>query len=332
MPRTTLEKDITKIIRALGRAFREEGRLDVARILSEARLDFPETSSDNWNGGTYGYTLQLEVPARIYARLGESAEALEEEVKSRVEKFTKIYSNEFIQAVLIVPDLEEQELDGPGEETVIDMPSFWKEGMLRLFLSHTSEFKAEASDLSESLLMYGVSGFVAHQQIEATKEWEDEIRLGLATCDAFACLLTGSYKTSDWTDQEVGFAISRRVLVIPIRLGLDPYGFMRRYQGYSGLEKKPQDLARELATILAKHRLTRARMADALVSSFVSSNSFAEAKSTARNLSMIQEWSPERIERVRLALKENDQIVGAWGVPASVEKVLSMISAAGVNA
>jgi hypothetical protein len=329
MAPTTLENDIAKIIKALGRAFREEARPDVASILSEARVGFRETSYDNWNGGTHGYTVQLEVPARIYARLGEAGENLESELKSRVEKFIKVYPNEFIDEVLVVPDLEESDSEDSVVEHAVKPPSFWKEGSLRLFLSHASEFKVEASSLAENLSSYGVSAFVAHEQIEPTKEWEDEIRLGLTTCDAFACLLTQEFKSSDWTDQEVGFAINRRVLVIPIRLGLDPYGFMARYQGYSGIGKKPQELARDLVMILAKHERTRDKMAEVLVSVFTGSNSFAEAKATAKNLVLIEAWSKVLIETARLALKDNDQIEGAWGVSASVEKMLSTISPTG---
>jgi len=121
--------------------------------------------------------------------------------------------------------------------------------------------------LAASLLRYGVTGFVAHKDIEPTKEWEAEIRLALTTCDAFACLLTDGFCSSKWTDQEVGFAYGSWNLVVPIRLGLDPYGFMARHQGYSGLGASRAEIADALVKILAKHDLTCVKMAHALVAS-----------------------------------------------------------------
>jgi nucleoside 2-deoxyribosyltransferase len=91
-----------------------------------------------------------------------------------------------------------------------------------------SKLKVETVDLAERLSEYGVTGFVAHEDIEPTKEWEEEIRLALTTCDALAALLRDGFRASTWTDQEVGFAIGRGILVVPIRMGLDPYGFMAR--------------------------------------------------------------------------------------------------------
>jgi hypothetical protein len=40
-------------------------------------------------------------------------------------------------------------------------------------------------------------------------------------------------------------------LIIPIRLGSDPYGFMGKYQGLQGNKKTTDDLANELFKLLA---------------------------------------------------------------------------------
>jgi hypothetical protein len=322
MPRTLVD-DIAKIVGALGRVCREEGRPVIADVVSVARLGFEETSSDNWNGGTYGYTLQLEVPARTFARLGDGVDGIEKEILARIKRFTRLYPNEHVEGVIIAPSLEEQTPENVAKWKAAGTPSFWKEGTLRLFLSHVSSFKLEASAIGHSLSSYGISAFVAHEDIEPTNEWEDEIRLALATCDALACLLTSSFNESKWTDQEVGFAVGLGTLVVPVRLGLDPYGFMARYQGYSGFGKKPLELAEALAAILAKHQLTRARMAEALVISFENSTSYAEAKTRAKHLSLVQGWSNELAGRARRALTENDQIAGAYGVPTLVGQLLS---------
>ena len=317
-----LEDDIERIVKALGRVYREEGSKKAADLLSTARMALQETRYDNWNGGTYGYTLQLEVPVRTFAELGPRAGDLEVEIRSRIQRLTRLYSNEAVESVIIVPSLDD-EGTAAQSGSIVDVPSFWKEGYLRLFLSHVSTFKVEASGLARSLEHCGVSGFVAHEDIEPTKEWENEIRLGLATCDALACLLTPEFPQSKWTDQEVGFAIGRGVLVVPVRLGIDPYGFMGRYQAHSGVKKSTEEMAVSLVTTLARHRLTGARMAEGLLVSFEGSPSFMEAKQRAARLNLIRSWSDETRERIRRAVKENDQISGAFGVPRLVEDLLS---------
>ena len=55
------------------------------------------------------------------------------------------------------------------------MPTFWKTGHLRLFISHISEMKVDVADLKTWLHAYNISGFIAHVDIEPTKKWQGEI-------------------------------------------------------------------------------------------------------------------------------------------------------------
>ena len=51
-------------------------------------------------------------------------------------------------------------------------PTFWKDNYYRLFLSHISSYKKETAELQEALDYYGITAFVAHEDIEPTKEWQ----------------------------------------------------------------------------------------------------------------------------------------------------------------
>ena len=44
--------------------------------------------------------------------------------------------------------------------------------------------------------------------------------------DGFAALMTKNFHDSNWTDQEIGFALGRGVMVIAVNLGRNPYGFI----------------------------------------------------------------------------------------------------------
>jgi hypothetical protein len=270
---------IPDLIAALARVVDEEGRRDAARLLTSSRVEIEQTSFDNWNGGTYGYTVQLRVPPGAFAAVSAEVKSLETDLQSRLQSFTRLYPNENIDDVVIVPSLED-DASPLASEVATDL---WPEGHLRLFISHIAKYKGKASLLSKNLLQYGVVGFVAHEDIEPTKEWEDEIRSALSSCDALTCLLTEGFNESKWTDQEVGFAIGRGLLVIPVRLGIDPYGFISRFQGMPGRSDGMLQIASDLASILAKHAFTKDRMAAALVTRFEESNSFREAKEVSEN-------------------------------------------------
>lgn len=53
----------------------------------------------------------------------------------------------------------------------VDDSRFWMPGYFRLFISHLSVDKKKASQLQQALKRFGISGFVAHEDIEPTKEW-----------------------------------------------------------------------------------------------------------------------------------------------------------------
>lgn len=106
----------------------------------------------------------------------------------------------------------------------------WERETYRVFLSHKTEVKHEASELKHQLGIYGISAFVAHEDIHPTKEWQDEIENALASMDSFVAILTDKFHESLWTDQEVGFALGRGVPLVAVKLGRDPYGFIGKFQ------------------------------------------------------------------------------------------------------
>jgi hypothetical protein len=80
--------------------------------------------------------------------------------------------------------------------------AIWPEGMLRLFISHSSVHKQDVSFLAEMPRIQGIHGFVAHVDIEPTREWQGEIESALETCDALCAYLTPDFISSRWCDQE----------------------------------------------------------------------------------------------------------------------------------
>ena len=104
--------------------------------------------------------------------------------------------------------------------------------MARIFISHSHHDRETAGEIKKRLASYGASVFVAHDDIRPTQEWQDAIIENLKTCDAFLALLTDRFADSDWTDQETGIAVALDKVIIPIKIDLDPYGFIGKVSGF----------------------------------------------------------------------------------------------------
>src|SRR6266849_1384353 len=98
--------DIEKLIASIARILAMQGSAREVAILATSAPVLEESSSDNWNGGTYGYRLVLSIPAQLYAQVFDICETLEESIKSRGREFFKARPNEYLEAVKIVPAIE----------------------------------------------------------------------------------------------------------------------------------------------------------------------------------------------------------------------------------
>lgn len=177
--------------------------------------------------------------------------------------------------------------------------TFWEPHHFRLFLSHLSSFKKTTADLQTALRGYGISAFVAHVDIEPTREWEDEIEAGLSSMDALAAILMPGFNESRWTDQEVGFAVGRGVLIIPIIRGLNPYGFIAKYQGLQAAGRTVSYVADQVFRILVTSPNTRSRMLTCLVDTTVQSTREQEALAKLHRLETVPDVPTSFLERLR---------------------------------
>lgn len=186
-----------------------------------------------------------------------------------------VYVKEVLVGVddeIVLEIARELEIDHPAVSiTQIikeDEATFWKPGHFKLFISHISSFKITVTHLKNRLERYGISSFVAHEDIEPTKLWEKEIERGLFSMDALCAILMPGFKESNWTDQEVGVAIGRGVLVIPIRKKLDPYGFIGKFQGFQTNNKNVTEVAEGIFKILSNNEKTKAKLISKLTDLF----------------------------------------------------------------
>ena len=202
-------------------------------------------------------------------------------------------------------------------------PSFWTSGYFRLFLSHLAEHRKFAGEIQDALLTFGISSFVAHNDIEPTTEWQNEIESALATCDGMLALLHPAFHESNWTDQEIGYGMGRQLLIVAVHLGTEPYGFIGRIQAIQGGGRSAGDLAQRQFDILRKNPKTRTKMAEAAVEHFGESSSFEIAKERMSLLEKLEYWDESLSKRARSALQDNGQISDAWGVRDRLERLIN---------
>lgn len=191
----------------------------------------------------------------------------------------------------------------------------WTKGLFRLFLSHTNAHKVVMSELKVALRRLSIDGFVAHEDIEPATKWEAEIERALSSCDALAAYLTPDFPESKWTDQETGWCAGRGIPILPIRTGLNPYGFIGRYQAIKAGSKDVTALAEEIFDLLLTRPQAATRMASALVNRFAESPGYNAARD---NLSLIQRiprsaWTPELVAAVESACASNRELTADWG-------------------
>jgi TIR domain len=190
----------------------------------------------------------------------------------------------------------------------------WAAGAFRLFVSHTSEHKQRAANLAGALDRYGVDAFVAHDDIEPTREWQQEIDGALRSCDALCAILTPDFVASLWCDQEIGFAVALHKPIVALRVGADPHGFIGKYQGASLVPKaSATGVADQLLRALVRNPLTAEHISPAIVRRYVRAGSYDGARSAWELLQVIPKaaWTPDMVEQVERAPAENDQIQNA---------------------
>ena len=200
-------------------------------------------------------------------------------------------------------------------------PTFWSPDDARVFISHISMIKEKTSLLKNALVEYGIHGFVAHEDIDPAKEWQDEIEAGLASMDALVALLSPGFNESKWCDQEVGVAIGRRVPIVPVRIDLDPYGLFGKYQAIQGKGKNPS----EVAPLIFNALIAKPQIGPKITSNLVRMLADSKSWDTSRRLIGLIEKSafitPTHVRAMKSARETNGEVTHAWGVAEKIEEL-----------
>lgn len=329
-----LPSKVEKILAAVSGYFAQTDRRHLQKLLVNSRYRvIEEVDYDNWDGGQWGHDIVLEVPAPIYFEVLDNLGDVRRDLKDSMNRVAS-YPHEYVSDVRLEL-ADDRSLENWREESglvlhstslktpsVDDLDRIWRPRFLRLFFSHKSTFKVQTADLKKGLARFGISCFVAHEDIEPTKEWQDEIEKALFSMHVLVALMTDDFHDSSWTDQEVGIAIGRGIPVISVRLGTDPYGFIGKYQAIPGRDCTTVQLSDSLLEVLISKSELHDVVIEGLVSRLETSESYQQSNELIKALDRtVTGATSELIERLDVAAKRNSQVGNAWDFPSFLARL-----------
>ena len=332
-PTYALPRIVPKYLPILADDFGRKEERVLSDLLRAATVEVETgTDYDSWDGGMTGHTVHLSVSGDLYGRIDlDHLGDLEERTREALRKVARA-DGEYIARVMI--ELSDEDPFGaptPSNPRARDADRW--EGhpdFLRLFISHKWEDRALATLLQIAGLGVGISCFVAHKDIRPTTQWESEIMRALSSMDALLALITEDFPNSDWTDQEVGIALGRGVPVVPVRLGRDPYGFIGKYQGLSGVGVTPPELSRAiLLALLNDNPDTRPGVLRALVARFETAETFPQANGAMKILRDVTALPVDLVDRIEAAPGNNSLVARAYGVTPYLPGLVARLREAG---
>jgi len=312
-----LSSNIEHYLEVLSKLYANDGQKELQEIIVNSQIRVHEGCGyENMGGITYGHALYLVMPEILYISAAKKKDKLQKQIKDDLNEVHNV-QDEFIENVFLEMEFAEErdwrKESGKllvGKRAILPeaVNRIWGDEGYRLFISHKTEVKKETAELKEKLKLFGISGFVAHEDIRPTEEWQSEIENALFSMDAFVALMTEDFHESNWTDQEVGFAFGRGVPIISVKLGKDPYGFLGKVQAISCSWDM---VAKEIVKILMPHD----RMLNAYINAIRNCHGYRYdgANTLSELLPFIKRLSNQQASSLISAFNENGQVRDSFG-------------------
>jgi len=195
-----------------------------------------------------------------------------------------------------------------------------------IFISHAMEDYELAKDIKITLELLGIDVFIAHQDIPPFQKWEDVIFEQVQKSPIFVPLITKSFKKSEWTDQETGIALASKNEVLPVKIDLDPYGFMKKSQGLRWSDDFFTDISLLTSRIMDDHLKPemRGKIRKAIIDNFSNPEkcwSYDMAGVFAKVISSFSALTESEIEQIAKATIKNGQISDSRRATPSLKEI-----------
>lgn len=176
---------------------------------------------------------------------------------------------------------------------------------LRVFVSYSSDDKFLAGEIKRILEQYGLSVFLAHDDIEPLCDWQEEISKNLNECDIFIPVLTGSFRESFWTDQEIGMAFALKKMIMPLKVDTAPYGFISKIQACKLDVDIPRRSCLKIIKVLKDSQFKKSLL-DSLLRGLENARDFDDATKALKKLDDFESFDEEQVNQImRIAIRNN---------------------------
>lgn len=323
-------KSADEILKILKDAVSEQNSETLKCIFKNisSSVKFRTSDWDYPNIWTDFYTLTLKIPSNLYFKIKDEIPKLEKIVLGMTDSFDKEFYAINLDTVKIVSISNPSNISEDEADESVKKP-IWKKDYFRVFISHSSKNTHQISEYEDimhnfinNLSYYGMDAFYSNRDIGVPENWQNVIEERLNTMDTLIAFISKNNIKSHWCDQEIGWALGRGILIIPIKLDeTNPYGFINKMQAYNdGFSNKSSRLVKDIVDKLTKNKKTRDNIFKTILNKFCHSGSFNMSKDLVHYICQYDDYNLQEKQKILEACKKNHQISGSWGVVDRIKK------------
>jgi hypothetical protein len=177
-----------------------------------------------------------------------------------------------------------------------------------VFISHLATEKVFAVDVATALREWDIDPFVAHEDIEPTSDWRDEIQSALRSMDVLVGLQHPGYGASSWAQQEIGWAYARPVPVLIVRFGEDPRGLPAPIQWPSRVGASATAVASTIVEWLNAKAGFAERIGDGAIRALAKAGNYYDARDAGERVRELGKLTPDQLDALADAYWSNGQV------------------------
>ncbi|MCF8298568.1 MAG: toll/interleukin-1 receptor domain-containing protein [Saprospiraceae bacterium] len=325
------EKQLDSKLRVMNIYYENKKKYIYQKIIVNYDPLVTTTSSENFNDYTTYLILQFNLDSKFFQSIIQDKNIIEEDLKNDINKqcFSNI-DDEFVSKVALELKSDES-TDWRFESGLLNnteltdeniISEIWgKQKRYKIFLSHKAAFKKEASTLKEQLENYGISCFVAHEDVKPTKKWIVKIEEALRSMNLLIALIADDFYDSDWTQQEIGFALGRGIKVYAIKLSKEKSrGFQNQFQDITA------NWSNSGTKILETMKDVNPEWNDIITNALQFSKNFDQSNEIFPYFKKLTKINEQQLNNIIEAFNNNDQIYNNFKFFENIIRVLKRIS------
>jgi len=104
----TNTNDLRGIIYTVGEILKADDESDLYQLVTSSEVSIDQTGYDNWNGGTYLFTIYLTVDVQSFVKHRDSIQAIENLIMDKINVVSPQLGNEVISSVKLIPKAQYQ--------------------------------------------------------------------------------------------------------------------------------------------------------------------------------------------------------------------------------